>query len=352
MKKLIALVLLTITLMVALTSCGGPTFDVNPTDMCNTFNYLPYGTYNGWYYGNYYDGEDYYFALGQEGELLSGYQDCSRISGVKDREIFRNVLFSNDYVYFLLNNNENASRNGLWRCTIGGSNLEQIQKGKIQYLQVLDDKLIYGEITGVKQGNVYRCNLDGSDRELLIDKSAYYPYLSEDTLFYQDDYDHERLHMYNLKTEEDEALTKNHCYNYFIDGDYIFYIGIDDKGYREGKNDKLIKHNIKTGEEEILADNVSGANLQTLDDKVYYIGDGENYRLYRINKDGTGNTLVVANYCSDIQIKDGMLYYIVLQEERGADGTWYFDKVYRSDLDGGNAQQLVNLNPDEYNSYY
>ena len=111
------------------------------------------------------------------------------------------------------------------KLPVGSIEYEVISEPGVNYLSTANDKLYY---TRGDDYRFYSSNLDGSEEELIIDKEAYYTYVIEDHVIYQDDNDNESIYLYNMETGEDTKLLEGPAYSPNIIGNYL-YCSLDDK---------------------------------------------------------------------------------------------------------------------------
>ena len=133
-----------------------------------------------------------------------------------DKDIIPNhIVLHGDDLYYIRN------YSGIFKISKSGGTPACIIDDASEYLQIIGDKLYYCD------GNyIFRkADLDGSNIETVLDKEIYYAYLlDEDWLIYQDDSDHESLHLRYLPTGTDTALTNAPSYNPILVGSTVYFI--------------------------------------------------------------------------------------------------------------------------------
>lgn len=103
---------------------------------------------------------------------------------------------------------------------VGESRAKTLYEGDCDYMQVTGDGIYFTD----EKNRYCMVDLDGKNKETLLDKEVYYPYLiGANFVIYQDDADGESLHMYNLESKTDVKLNNEVSYAPMICGDYVYY---------------------------------------------------------------------------------------------------------------------------------
>jgi len=105
------------------------------------------------------------------------------------------------------------------RLAIGSRDFKVIADAEADFLSIANDKLYY---TKGEDSRFYSANLDGSNETLVLDKEAYYTYVVDNFLIYQDDDDNESIYLYNMDTKEDVKLLEGPAYSPNIVGNYLY----------------------------------------------------------------------------------------------------------------------------------
>lgn len=82
------------------------------------------------------------------------------------------------------------------------------------------------------EGKLCRVDPANGERETVLDKSCFYPYVLGDTVFYQDDADGETLHVCSLADGSDERLTDIPAYEPVIVGNALWFWTDTEDGLR------------------------------------------------------------------------------------------------------------------------
>ena len=102
----------------------------------------------------------------------------------------------------------------------GDTKMETLYEGPCGYMQVTKDGIYFTD----ENYYYYKLDLKGKNKEIILEKEIYYPYLvSSKFLIYQDDADGETLHVYNMKNGNDTRISDVPSFEPMICGDYIYF---------------------------------------------------------------------------------------------------------------------------------
>lgn len=102
----------------------------------------------------------------------------------------------------------------------GDTKMETLYEGPCGYMQVTKDGIYFTD----ENYYYYKLDLKGKNKEIILEKEIYYPYLvSSKFLIYQDDADGETLHIYNMKNGNDTKISEGVSYEPMICGDYLYF---------------------------------------------------------------------------------------------------------------------------------
>lgn len=294
--------------------------------MCESNYYI----YDGWIYTVSFPLE------GGSGLLAKMRTDGSDYFVLTDKGTPYYITVDGEYIYTILGSSE-FSR--IYKCRLGGNGLTQLVDTDVLYLQVVEDYLYYNKLdkeSGRTTG-YYRCDKNGANEEIVLDKEIYYGYIVGNDLYYQDDNDGETIHRYNMETKEDIRITNERSYAFVVDGEYGYYIGSERTASESNYTGNLVKINLLTKEETVLYENASTSATLLKDEKLYFINANDENRIYCINKDGTGIKLVSQDTnCSSLATYNDYLLYTDFDSNNE-----YVDGLYISNMDGSDKINLM-----------
>lgn len=181
--------------------------------------------------------------------------------------------------------------------------------GKIYYYNKSDDK------------KLYVMNVDGSNKEALGDiRGAIELNLFGDYIYYQAG----GIYRASVKNGEVETLISDNCRNVVVTGDTIFYLKTD------GDSTKVYRMNLDGSSETILCDDIAGG-LNVCGNKIYYINGSDSGRIYSMNLDGSDNNVFLSDKnIQELLVESGLIYFV-------SSGS----HIYRTDESAGEAVQIV-----------
>lgn len=218
------------------------------------------------------------------------------------------------------------------RVKDNGENLDTIFKGYSLHMRVIGDTIYFINVSD--HGKIYKMDVNGKNREVLMDKDVNDMAIYDDKIYYSYEYNEKHyLEKMNLDGSEKEFIRNIKTRSMVVDKGYIYYIGdVDEKLYRlelHGNSiellsdkqilkfaldDNWIFYTLKSEEESrsrfkgLYRMDTDGENILSLDseaylrevgigitdDWVFYVSSNgtESPVLKRIRKDGTENVIM------------------------------------------------------------
>ena len=223
-----------------------------------------------------------------------------------------NLIFKDDILYFI-DVSQNGDSGSITQIKTDGSGWDTILDVNAFTLQMFKDKFYFTEI----EGDVYNfcsCNLDGTDKELILQGSVFYPYVIDDRIIYQNDGDGETLHVYRVSDKSDERITDTVSYNPVYNGKDVYYVA--------KKNDTmyLARINLETKENEIFDDiPLKTAEIFASSYKIYFYNDENGKTLTCADISGDAPKLTGENLATGMTYKyiDSKFNILVKNTEEG-----------------------------------
>ena len=298
------------------------------TEVANHNNYQGACINNGWIYSN-----------GTQDDTFGFFKmriDSSEKTLLHSEAEARFVTVNGEYIYTVLRDYSN-DHFGIYRFRLGGDDEKELIANAAT-LQIVGDSMYYckcKEDSPSELTQYCKSNLDGENEEVIIDEPVYFPYVIENTIFYQNDADNETIHKYDLETKEDTKITQEKTYGYTLDDDYLYCVVKDDTKNAEERIGTLVKVDLKTLESTTIYDGAADSGLSVKDNTLFFVNCNDEDRLYRIDKDGSNIGIVTQDdYVYHTAIFDDMLYY----ENRDSEN--YIDGFVMCKLDGSDTLDL------------
>ena len=110
---------------------------------------------------------------------------------------------------------------------LGEGEKEQIAKN-VAEVKVRDGRLYFTD----GDYHYVSTDMDGEDLKTIVEKEIYYPYfICSDWMVFQDDADHESLHIYNTTYGTEVNITDTPSHSPILDGKYLYYVDAEDGYY-------------------------------------------------------------------------------------------------------------------------
>ena len=247
----------------------------------------------------------------------------------------RDLFIENGYIYGTSDSGDNQ---GIYRVRTSGEDGSlllgmnepdmQIDSG---YIYCSPDRYSTDQSLS-EQCHLYRCNLDGTGVEEIISKRVFNWFVFGDIVLYQDDVDNESLHLYNMKTKTDQKINDQVSYCPIYDGKYIYYASTKDMPEDVST---IWRVNVDGSDNQKIADYQVNGRIAVYNDYIYFTKIDDNYRVYRINKDGSNLTQITQDVnCVSLYFSGDLLFYVSYADEE------YIDKAVFCNPDGGNASEI------------
>ena len=302
----------------------------------NRMNFSCFAVSDGWYYGQTRDDAGF--------SEFSKFRTDGSEKARLDIGVAYNVIIQDGYVYYTMMRHTSQ---GIYRARTDGTGNEKLTSAFGEF-QIVGDQLYYvdqsylysdeyassDEITLPSDTcHLYRCNLDGSDPVEIIAKPTCYFYVLGNAILYQDDNDLSSLHVCGLDGSGDKKIAEGYAYYPIYDGEYIYFVHTD---HDEADRSQIRRVRPDGTEQTVVADRNTSGGMLLRDDSIYYINLDDNGRLYRINKDGTGDTAITqeANIGQIQFLSDGLKYTVFTSDYSDIVGNFFCT------LDGKNPVEL------------
>ena len=215
----------------------------------------------------------------------------------------------------------NGSTESICRMSISNGKVKTLREGDVDYVQVRFGKIYFADA----DYKFCSMGLDGGNEQVIIDREIYMPYIiDKNWIIYQDDKDHERLHLASLGTDYDLALSKERTYAWTIKDKELYYTSTGEKEDEQKHKCKLHRINLDSvknaKETSDLNTEVGNGNLGdvfAINEKYILGGDGEaekfaswkgfSNKLYEATPQKTYLMFLYGNYriCGHVNKKGG-----------------------------------------------
>ena len=167
----------------------------------------------------------------------------------------------------------------------------------IDYMFIYNNSIYYTmekeNEDGTYDSSLYRCNLNGKNKERVINRAVFFPYIIGDYIYYQDDEEYSRLYRCELDGSNAVQITEDTVYDYIFDGEYIYYSSYS-KTPEYDENNHPVNDNVKQIIKRIGIDGSNPKKIVTSktdlfvisEDRIIFTNASDSYRLYSCDKTG------------------------------------------------------------------
>jgi len=291
---------------------------------------------DGLYYGQYWD---------EAGQSLVISTDLVSGSAILlDYGWAKNIYIADGNIYYE-NIQPDTQAHGIYRINI--KNGAYVSQDKISdaygSMQVKGDYIYYSDFSNqyisdpgdeVQQG-LYRCDLDGGNVTMILDKPIYEFYVFDTGILYQDREDGETLHICYPDGSGDIKLNDQKSTSAIFDGEFIYYLSNRNKGGKETESYTCWKMRPDGSENQQVAIHKIFNAFLIHDGKIFFCNANGKSQLYRMNLDGSKATAVTKDVgVYYVQILNGELKYTKFKND-------YIEGNYLCGLNGKNLREFI-----------
>jgi hypothetical protein len=275
--------------------------------------------------------------------VSTDYEYGNKFSNIANKGL---AVSSGEYIYYT-----DDDYDGISRINKDGTNQVKINKGRADNLNIIGNWIYYRSIDSYSNSSINKVKIDGTENTTLFYGKLDSICVVGDKIYFVND---GRICRLNLAGTDLTYITSNanisNIYNIDIKGDWIFYnskeqFNISNSTYysytinkiRLNGSDKTQITSYRGCYNEGIF-NIVGDTLYYSDFyKDYY---SQSFKVSKINIDGTGETKILDEMVSNMQVDNNWIYYI------STSGTNYnySGKLYRVSLDGSVKMKLVDNN--------
>lgn len=220
---------------------------------------------------------------------------------------------------------------------------------QINGMQIYGDKIFFNERSLFEDDDVkgsFCCSdLEGKNKEILINKTVNSPYIINGFILYQDRDDNEKLHICKIDGSDDKVLIDKPVQKYIIYGSSIFYVSLDSSCLDEEgnivnhKNYQLRKCDLDGSNDSLYMDvNNTDYTFAIINDILYYSDRNDGGRLYSIDLKTESVDLIGqdqnVSYVLSLYPSNKILYYVT-------DEDLHTKNVYVSNSDGTGKYDIL-----------
>ncbi len=269
------------------------------------------------YFANFYDNGTLYRMNADETEFVK-----------LNNQTVRYLNVTGEHLYYYQADNRNGSdlgsvikSTGLYRCSTTGKNLTCLQRGTIDTLLVNGNSVYFVYYNEANRFGLYRIATSGGEATQITDYLAN-PACGNgaDIYFHGVTEDH---NLYRLDTADDSItrIWDGSLWNPVYADGYVYFMDLS-------RHYALSRLNLATGEAEPLTSERTDFFNVCADYIFYQTSDTDTPALKRINKDGTGETVLAEGVYHNLCVTSQYLYFTAY----GADTPMYHCPIYSDNV--------------------
>ncbi len=257
------------------------------------------------YFSNFYDNGTLYRMNADESDIVKLNNQTVRYLNAAGR-----------HLYYFQADNRNGNdlgsvikSTGLYRCATNGKNVECLKRGTMDTLLVNGNSIYYQYYNDAKEFTMYRISTSGTEDTQVTDYIANPACANGSSIYFHGtENDH---NLYRLDTEAGDNITRiwsGQLWNPAYSDGYIYYMDLS-------RHYALSRLNLSTGEAEALTSERTDFFNVSADYVFYQTTDTDSPALKRINKDGSGETILAEGYYHNISVTSQYLYFTAFGDD-------------------------------------
>lgn len=249
-----------------------------------------------------YDGKIYFSNPYDEGHLYVMDSDCSNAKLLNsDKAGYINVCGS--YIYYAKNNysrdsivsNDRVRMYGVYRTDLKGNNACSLYETLSGVSSLYGNYLYYQHYSDTEPLSFYKTKIDGNEEIKLSDIPVNPASIYNGKIYFSNPNDSNHIASYNTDTGSISTVYEANSYMVDAADNYIYYIDLS-------KNYSLVRFNISNNTVELLFEPDDGKVIRynRYGSKIFFIVEGANAGLYRMNTNGTQIESIAAGNISSV----------------------------------------------------
>lgn len=244
------------------------------------------------------------------------------------------------YTYFSLNgqNSTSGAAIGLYSIKADNTDITKAQKLSDDFTNKIwsDSDWIYyvNYSDNNKNSAFYRVRKTGTDKQKISDDTPRYLNFDGDYIYYAQYINNDNpqnFSIYKMKsdgTDKQKIGSKRGIYLQEVDNQ-IYYLNVDD-------NYKIYRIDTDGSNNQLISNDSAVDYMKVAGDWVYYCNSDDNDSLYRVRKDGSQRQKLNFDNSKNVNIVDNYIYYSAIDENNSG-------SLYRMEIDGSNRKLLSSV---------
>ncbi len=266
---------------------------------------------------NEYDGKIYFSNPYDEGHLYVMNSDCSNAKRL-NTDTAGSINVCGNYIYYVKNNysrnsiiaNDRVRMYGVYRTDLNGKHADSLYDTLSGTSSLCGNYLYYQHYSDKDPLSFYRIKIDGSDEQKLSDIPVNPASVYNGKIYFSNPNDNNHIASYN--TDSGAITTVYEANSYMVDAadNYIYYIDLS-------KSYSLVRLNLSNNTIELLFEPDGGKVIRynRYGSKIFFIVEGQNAGLYRMNTNGTQIESIAAGDISSVHCTSQYTFFQYFNNE-------------------------------------
>ncbi|MGN0161657.1 MAG: DUF5050 domain-containing protein [Lachnospiraceae bacterium] len=282
-----------------------------------------------------YDGTIYFANPYDKNRLYAMNSDCTNIRKLNSDTVCSINVYGK-YIYYVRNNYSPETAAlifrgqllGVIRTNLKGTHPKALYDSVAGVINLYGNELYYQHYSNTEGLSFYKVGIDGKNNIQVNQKGTYPSSIYNDVLYYTNtDGDH-GIYTHDLKTGVDTLYLPANAYMVDMQGDYIYYIDLDQKY-------SLVRVNTTTMIPELLVDGRDGKciSYNIYGDTLFYHVEGDTPALYRMNVNGDNRQFIKYGNITNISCTSQYTFFQIFG----------VTSLYRIPTTGATDVELINI---------
>ncbi len=249
-----------------------------------------------------YNGKIYFSNPYDDGHLYVMDSDCSN-ARLLNSDTAGSINVCGNYIYYVKNNysrnsivsNDRVRMYGVYRTDLKGNNSDSLYETLSGISSLYGNYLYYQHYSDTEPLSFYRTKIDGSEETKLSDIPINPASIYNGKIYFSNPNNDNYIAAYN--TDTGAITTVYEANSYMVDAadNYIYYIDLS-------KNYSLVRLNLSNNTVELLFEPDDGKVIRynRYGSKIFFIVEGQDAGLYRMNINGTQIESIAAGNISSV----------------------------------------------------
>lgn len=281
------------------------------------------------------DGTIYFANPYDKNRLYAMDSDCTNIRKLNSDTVC-SINSYGKYIYYVRNNYSPETATlifrgqllGVIRTNLKGTKAKALYDSVAGVINLYGNELYYQHYSNEDGLSFYKVGIDGKNNTRVNKDGTYPASIYNNVLYYTNTTGNHGIYTHDLRYNTDAIYLDANAYMVDMQGDYIYYIDLDQKY-------SLVRVNTTTGIQELLVDGRDGKciSYNIYGNTLFYHVEGDTPALYRMSVDGNNRQFIKYGNITNISCTSQYTFFQVFG----------VTSLYRVPTNGGTDVELINI---------